>query len=132
MPKVIKIKKKPEAPTRQKKKIKHEFSEGASLKDIIDNVPDHATFYTSQGYYDYREYFFKWEEEESDTQWAHRLNGYNRRLEEYNKWYTDNIDDIQHTIEKQKENKGAKARLQAEKKKEQLEKELDKLNRILK
>lgn len=132
MPKIIKLKSKPKNPTRGKRKNRYSLYSGQKLKSIIDNVPDNAEFNTTTSYYDSEEYFFEWEEEESESDWLKKLNRYNQRLEEYNKWYIQNKENIEYTLGRQKEEDKAKKIREAEMKKEKLEKELEKLNKILK
>lgn len=132
MPKVIKLKNKPQKPRRGKNRNYYYTYDGESLRSIIDNVPDDAKFTTKTSYYDSVEYLFEWEEEESEESWLRKLNRYNQRLEDYNEWYEENKENIEYTLTKQKENQITEKRIEAKKKKEELEKELEKLNKILK
>lgn len=132
MPKIIKLKSEPKEPKRETVTNKYNIHYGDTLAYIIQNVPDNAEFITETSYYDSTEYFFAWDDYEDDKAWAAKLALYNKKLEEYTKWFLKNKDDINFTIAKQKESKLAQKIKEAEKKKASLEKELNKINKVLK
>lgn len=131
MPKIIKLKNKPKAPTRSNIKRSYHIYIGETLKSIIENVPENAEFTTKTDYYDGEKYLFTWGEEECEKSWNKELRKYNHELNEYNKWYANNIEDIEYTLKKREEAKAENKKIAAQLRKENLEKELEKLNKIL-
>lgn len=98
MPKMIQIHVKPEKPKKQLVQNSLDVDDGDDLQYIINNVPKNAKFLLDIGYRGCVETKFVWFEEEPEEDFAEKLIEYNKELVKYEKWYEENREDIEFTL----------------------------------
>jgi hypothetical protein len=135
--KIIRLKKKPTKPVRKKNvELQCPVYSGFSLESMVawadeERAPYANVIIESDYCWDEREYYLSYTRDESDAEYALRMEAHEKRMAVYDKWYADNKAQIVEEIARRKEEEAVKEAEREEKELARKQKRYEKLKKEL-